>query len=69
MLLNRYPSFIPEVNTVTAPKKQSSQNNNQNNPDVSTSRLHIRNPDGWEKPDFEELDLCMEVTAYVYNWQ
>jgi coenzyme PQQ precursor peptide PqqA len=23
----------------------------------------------WEKPDFEEFDLCMEVTAYVYHWQ
>lgn len=55
---------------MTTQKKLSSQKNNQNTPsDVSTSRLPIRNPDGWEKPDFEELDLCMEVTAYVYNWQ
>lgn len=23
----------------------------------------------WEEPDFEEFDLCMEVTAYVYHWQ
>lgn len=23
----------------------------------------------WEQPDFEELDLCMEVTTYIYNWQ
>lgn len=23
----------------------------------------------WEEPDFEEFDLCMEVTAYVYYWQ
>ena len=23
----------------------------------------------WEQPDFEELDLCMEVTTYVYHWQ
>ncbi len=55
---------------MTVPKKQSSQTNSQNTQsDVSTSRLPIRNPDGWEKPDFEQLDLCMEVTAYVYNWQ
>ena len=23
----------------------------------------------WEQPDFEELDLCMEVTTYIYHWQ
>ena len=23
----------------------------------------------WESPEFEEFDLCMEVTAYVYHWK
>ncbi len=23
----------------------------------------------WERPDFEEFDLCMEVTTYIYHWQ
>lgn len=23
----------------------------------------------WEQPDFEEFDLCMEVTAYINHWQ
>ncbi|NJO94777.1 MAG: pyrroloquinoline quinone precursor peptide PqqA [Pleurocapsa sp. CRU_1_2] len=23
----------------------------------------------WESPEFEEFDLCMEVTAYVHQWQ
>jgi coenzyme PQQ precursor peptide PqqA len=22
----------------------------------------------WESPEFEEFDLCMEVTAYVQQW-
>ena len=22
----------------------------------------------WESPEFEEFDLCMEVTAYVHQW-
>ena len=55
---------------MTVPNKQSSPKNNQNtHSGVAVSRISIRNPDGWEKPDFEELDLCMEVTAYVYHWQ
>lgn len=23
----------------------------------------------WEQPDYDELDLCMEVTTYIQNWQ
>lgn len=23
----------------------------------------------WKSPEFEEFDLCMEVTAYVHQWQ
>ena len=23
----------------------------------------------WDAPAFEEFDLCMEVTAYVYQWE
>lgn len=23
----------------------------------------------WEQPDFEEFDLCMEVTTYIQHWQ
>ena len=23
----------------------------------------------WEQPEFDELDLCMEVTTYIYHWQ
>jgi len=23
----------------------------------------------WEQPDYDELDLCMEITTYIQNWQ
>lgn len=23
----------------------------------------------WQSPEFEEFDLCMEVTAYVHQWK
>ena len=23
----------------------------------------------WESPEFEEFNLCMEVTAYVHQWK
>ncbi len=32
---------------------------------VSESRLI----NTWESPAFEEFDLCMEVTAYVQQWE
>lgn len=36
--------------------------------DRAESRLPIRTSDDWEKPTIEELDLCLEVTAYVDHW-
>lgn len=39
---------------------------------ASTTSFHspVKKPaTAWEQPDFEELDLCMEVTTYIYNWQ
>lgn len=51
----------------------SSQNSAQPSPqtaqDKTDSRLPIRTSSDWEKPSIEELDLCLEVTAYVYHWQ
>lgn len=29
----------------------------------------VKQPTDWEQPDFEEFDLCMEVTAYINHWQ
>ena len=28
-----------------------------------------RKPSAWDSPAFEEFDLCMEVTAYVHQWE
>jgi coenzyme PQQ precursor peptide PqqA len=55
---------------MTPQNQQPSEVKNQKTKaDASASRLPIRNSDDWEKPDFKELDLCMEITAYVYHWQ
>jgi coenzyme PQQ precursor peptide PqqA len=41
-----------------------------NSPEASSMRILGGKPDlDWEKPDFEEFDLCMEVTAYVQTWE
>lgn len=52
----------------------ASQNHAQPSPQTTSeaqtdSRLPIRTSADWEKPSIEELDLCLEVTAYVYHWQ
>jgi coenzyme PQQ precursor peptide PqqA len=55
---------------MTPQNQQPSQVKNQKTKmDASASRLPIRNSHDWEKPDFQELDLCMEITAYVYHCQ
>jgi coenzyme PQQ precursor peptide PqqA len=46
---------------------QTSQQNSAIEP--TESRQPIRTSEDWEKPEIEEFDLCLEVTAYVYNWQ
>lgn len=50
----------------------ASQNSTQSSsaPETQTdTRLPIRTSEDWEKPSIEELDLCLEVTAYLYHWQ
>jgi coenzyme PQQ precursor peptide PqqA len=41
--------------------------------DVSTrTSFHppnIKSAIDWEKPDFDELDLCMEITTYILHGQ
>jgi coenzyme PQQ precursor peptide PqqA len=39
------------------------------NSDSTASRVPIKNTTDWEQPDFEEVDICMEITAYIYHWQ
>ncbi len=52
------------------PEEQSSSSSSTHG--APGGRFH--SPNGkpamdWEQPDFEELDLCMEVTTYIYHWQ
>lgn len=30
---------------------------------------NIKSAIDWEKPNFDELDLCMEITTYILNEQ
>ncbi len=49
-------------------KEKDPANSNKNTTDtaLSTTGKPIA---VWESPEFEEFDLCMEVTAYVHQWQ
>lgn len=52
---------------------QQESNSSKLNEDASakTSFLppNIKSAIDWEKPDFDELDLCMEITTYILNEQ
>lgn len=52
-------------------KKQSeSANNSQGKNTTDTALSNTGKPIAvWQSPEFEEFDLCMEVTAYVQQWK
>ncbi|MEG3851329.1 pyrroloquinoline quinone precursor peptide PqqA, partial [Microcoleus sp. herbarium19] len=52
----------------TQNQSQTSQQNSASD-DRPESRQPIRTSEDWEKPELEEFDLCLEVTAYIYNQQ
>jgi len=52
----------------TQNQSQTSQQNSASD-DHPESRQPIRTSEDWEKPELEEFDLCLEVTAYIYNQQ
>lgn len=50
------------------------QDNRNPSPSNSLENRALRQPGAkpitsWEEPDFDEFDLCMEVTAYINHWQ
>lgn len=50
------------------------EQNNSLSSDSTPGKQSYRPPTGkpaldWEQPDYDELDLCMEVTTYIQNWQ
>lgn len=52
-------------------KKQSESANNSKGKNTTDSALaNTGKPlSVWQSPEFEEFDLCMEVTAYVQQWK
>ena len=50
-------------------KQDTSEANSDRQP-VKNSPSSTGKPTSvWESPEFEEFDLCMEVTAYVHQWK
>lgn len=53
-------------------QKQESNSSKLIEDDSARSSFHppnIKSAIDWEKPDFDELDLCMEITTYILNEQ
>lgn len=52
---------------------QQESNSSKLNEDASAKSSflppNIKSAIDWEKPDFDELDLCMEITTYILNEQ
>ncbi len=52
------------------PEDQSSSLSAHSTPGKDSFDLPIGKPAmDWVQPDYDELDLCMEVTTYIQNWQ
>ena len=51
-------------------KKQSNTANNKRARNTTDAALAntVKPIAVWQSPEFEEFDLCMEVTAYVQQW-
>ena len=44
-------------------------NNNRGKDTTDTALASTGKPIAvWQSPEFEEFDLCMEITAYVQQW-
>ena len=50
-------------------KQSQSANNSKGRNTTDTALANTGKPLAvWQSPEFEEFDLCMEVTAYVLQW-
>ena len=61
--------MFQQINNYSVFAKQdtnSVNNNKERNGNKSSST--VKPTTVWESPEFEEFDLCMEVTAYVNQW-
>jgi hypothetical protein len=57
-------------NFLGSSKKQSDSANNKRGKNTTDAALaNTGKPIAvWQSPEFEEFDLCMEVSAYVQQW-
>ena len=63
MIWDKTDHFTPE-------EQSNSSKAPQGTPGESSYHPPIGKPlTDWEQPDYDELDLCMEVTTYIYQWQ
>ncbi len=50
-------------------QESDTANNNRNKNTTDAALADTGKPIAvWQPPEFEEFDLCMEVTAYVQQW-
>lgn len=57
-------------NYLGSSKKENNTSNNNRDKNTTDSASTTGKPlSVWESPEFEEFDLCMEVTAYVHQWK
>jgi coenzyme PQQ precursor peptide PqqA len=61
------------MNSDTKKQGTNTQVNNYIQPILRKESRSVGQPvkpsSNWEAPDFDEFDLCMEVTAYINHWQ
>jgi coenzyme PQQ precursor peptide PqqA len=59
-----------KIDRSTPEEGSNNSKTSQANPGESSACPPIGKPlTDWEQPDFDELDLCMEVTTYIHHWQ
>ncbi|MBN3910885.1 MAG: pyrroloquinoline quinone precursor peptide PqqA [Nostoc sp. NMS1] len=64
--------MIRETNSHSSMQEQESNSSNFGEDVSSRTSFHppnIKSAIDWEKPDFDELDLCMEITTYILHGQ
>lgn len=55
---------------LSSSKKNDTDNSNKGKNTTDSALSTTGKPTSvWESPEFEEFDLCMEVTAYVHQWK
>lgn len=61
--------MVSPQNQSSIVSQENSLQQHSSNGSERASRVPIKNTEDWEQPDFDEIDICMEVTAYIYHWQ